>query len=263
MEFNSGGYGGAGCGGNDLELLCKTLQVEHKLFYFNLKENPRSRYLKISEKTSGTRSIVIVPFNGISWFFDNTNYYVTSDDQDISSKEVQFDSKVFYFDIEENRRGRFLKVSGASVSRNRSTIIVPAESTRDEGWCAFRNIMEETNKESKLFVLPIQENGTINKGAEEGANQSIRQGQKSKETSVESDKKQSEVTSCTSSSMMEGQVPKVVLVESSKIPAVALGSSESGHVPILLTSKNTPASKRPSVSPSPAVLKHEFLAKGI
>ncbi|CAI9301717.1 unnamed protein product [Lactuca saligna] len=49
---------------------------------------------------------------------------------------------------------------------------------------------------------------------------------------------------------MEGQVPKVVPVESSKIPAVALGSSESGHVPILLTSKDTSASKKPSVSPS-------------
>ncbi|XP_023752146.1 GBF-interacting protein 1-like [Lactuca sativa] len=101
-------------------------------------------------------------------------------------------------------------------------------------------------------ALSAKENGIINKGAEEGANQSIPQGQKSKETSVESDKKQSEVTSSASSSKMEGQVPKVVPVESSKIPAVALGSSESGHVPIMLTSKNTSASKTPSVSPSPS-----------
>ncbi|XP_024983827.1 transcription factor Pur-alpha 1 [Cynara cardunculus var. scolymus] len=158
MDFNSGGGGGAGSGGNDVELLSKTLQVEHKLFYFDLKENPRGRYLKISEKTSATRSTIIVPFNGISWFFDIFNYYVTSDDQDISSKELQLDSKVFYFDIGENRRGRFLKVSEASVSRNRSTIIVPAGSTRDEGWSAFRNILEEINEASKLFVLPNQQN---------------------------------------------------------------------------------------------------------
>ncbi|GJV69255.1 transcription factor Pur-alpha 1 isoform X2 [Tanacetum coccineum] len=155
MDYNSGG------GGNDVELLSKTLQVEHKLFYFDLKENPRGRYLKISEKTSATRSTIIVPFNGISWFFDIFNYYVTtasSDDQDVSSKELQLDSKVFYFDIGENRRGRFLKVSEASVSRNRSTIIVPAGSTRDEGWSAFRNILEEINEASKLFVLPNQQN---------------------------------------------------------------------------------------------------------
>ncbi|KAF8388616.1 hypothetical protein HHK36_027293 [Tetracentron sinense] len=54
-------------GGNDMELLSKTLQVEHKLFYFDLKENPRGQYLKISEKTSATRSTIIVPVEGISW----------------------------------------------------------------------------------------------------------------------------------------------------------------------------------------------------
>lgn len=151
MEGNSGGGGGAsgaasvvGSGGgggaasgNDVELLCKTLQVEHKLFYFDLKENPRGRYLKISEKTSATRSTIIVPFSGISWFLDLFNYYVNSDDQDVFSKELQLDTKatnsltlllsfslflihslkllcpiyqVFYFDVGENRRGRFLKV---------------------------------------------------------------------------------------------------------------------------------------------------------
>ena len=61
MEGNSSGGGG----GNDVELVCKTLQVEHKLFYFDLKENPRGRYLKISEKTSATRSTIIVPSNGV------------------------------------------------------------------------------------------------------------------------------------------------------------------------------------------------------
>ncbi|KAG2409304.1 Transcription factor Pur-alpha 1 Purine-rich single-stranded DNA-binding protein [Vigna angularis] len=198
MEGNSGGGGG---GGNDVELLCKTLQVEHKLFYFDLKENPRGRYLKISEKTSATRSTIIVPFSGISWFLDLFNYYVNSEDQDLFSKELQLDTKVFYFDIGENRRGRFLKlnyhgssgnkrlacqevrfrwlglcvadwkpwdnnlqkrrvltVSEASVSRNRSTIIVPAGSSRDEGWAAFRNILAEINEASRLFILPNQQN---------------------------------------------------------------------------------------------------------
>ncbi|XP_019260295.1 PREDICTED: transcription factor Pur-alpha 1 isoform X1 [Nicotiana attenuata] len=160
MEGNSGaGGGGGGGGGNDVELLCKTLQVEHKLFYFDLKENPRGRYLKISEKTSATRSTIIVPFNGISWFLDLFNYYVNSDDdqQDVFSKELQLDTKVFYFDVGENRRGRFLKVSEASVSRNRSTIIVPAGSAQDEGWAAFRNILAEINEAARLFISTNQQ----------------------------------------------------------------------------------------------------------
>ncbi|KAF9587103.1 hypothetical protein IFM89_039686 [Coptis chinensis] len=155
MEGNSGGGGG-----NDVELLCKTLQVEHKLFYFDLKENPRGQYLKISEKTSATRSTIIVPVNGIVWFLDLFNYYVDSssaDNNDVFSKELQLDTKVFYFDVGENKRGRFLKVSEASVSRNRSTIIVPAGSARDEGWAAFRNILAEMNEASRLLILPNQQ----------------------------------------------------------------------------------------------------------
>ncbi|RYR13698.1 hypothetical protein Ahy_B04g070550 isoform B [Arachis hypogaea] len=166
MEASSGGGGGGaaaagggvgGGGGNDVELMCKTLQVEHKLFYFDLKENPRGRYLKISEKTSATRSTIIVPSSGISWFLDLFNYYVNSEDHELYSKELQLDTKIFYFDIGENRRGRFLKVSEASVSRNRSTIIVPAGSSRDEGWAAFRNILADINEGSRLFILPNQQ----------------------------------------------------------------------------------------------------------
>lgn len=86
--------GGAGSGNSDVELLSRTLQVEHKLFYFDLKENPRGRYLKISEKTAATRSTIIVPVAGIVYFLDLFNYYVDSVDQDLYSKELQLDTKV-------------------------------------------------------------------------------------------------------------------------------------------------------------------------
>ncbi|OIW10213.1 hypothetical protein TanjilG_27964 [Lupinus angustifolius] len=104
-----GGTSSSGGGGNDVELLCKTLQVEHKLLYFDLKENPHGRYLEISEKPSPTCSTVIVPSSNISWFVDLFKYYVNSDDQQLFSLELQLDTKIFYFDIGENRRGCFLK----------------------------------------------------------------------------------------------------------------------------------------------------------
>lgn len=143
--------------GNDVELVSKTLQFEHKLFYFDLKENPRGRYLKISEKTSATRSTIIVPVNGIGWFLNLFNYYVNTDEQEVLSKELKLDTKVFYFDVGENKRGRFLRVSEASLSRNRSTIIVPAGSSGEEGWAAFRDILLDINEEaSRLFMVPNQ-----------------------------------------------------------------------------------------------------------
>lgn len=82
--------------GNDVELVSKTLQFEHKLFYFDLKENPRGRYLKISEKTSATRSTIIVPISGIVWFLDLFNYYVNTDEQEVFSKELKLDTKVWF-----------------------------------------------------------------------------------------------------------------------------------------------------------------------
>lgn len=139
-----------------MELLSKTLQFEHKLFYFDLKENPRGRYLKISEKTSATRSTIIVPVDGIFWFLDLFNYYLNTEEGDAYSKELKLDSKVFYFDVGENKWGRFLKVSEASVNRNRSTIIVPAGSSGEEGWAAFRNVLLEINEEATRIFIPNQ-----------------------------------------------------------------------------------------------------------
>ncbi|CAM8964283.1 unnamed protein product [Rhodiola kirilowii] len=130
-----------GGGGNDVELLSKTLQVEHKLFYFDFKENPRGRYLKISEKTSSSRSTIIVPVNGISWFLDLFNYYVNSDEQEVFSKELQLDTKV----------------SEASVSRNRSTILFLLVMPVDEGWSAFRNILAEIDEASRLYPVSNQQ----------------------------------------------------------------------------------------------------------
>ncbi|CAN1245534.1 Transcription factor Pur-alpha 1 [Linum grandiflorum] len=127
---------GGGGGGNDVELMCKTLQVEHKLFYFDLKDNPRGRYLKISEKTSSTRSTIIVPSSGIAWFLDLFNYYVTSDEQDLFSKELPLDTKV--------------KLIPYSIG-----------SSRVEGWASFRNILEEINEASRLFLPPGQQSSEL------------------------------------------------------------------------------------------------------
>uniref|UniRef100_A0A0D9UZ98 Transcription factor Pur-alpha 1 n=1 Tax=Leersia perrieri TaxID=77586 RepID=A0A0D9UZ98_9ORYZ len=158
-SVGGGGGGGGGGVGGDVELVSKTLQFEHKLFYFDLKENPRGRYLKISEKTSAARSTIIVPVAGVAWFLDLFDYYIRTDERDAFSKELRLDTKVFYFDIGENKRGRFLKVSEASVNRNRSTIIVPAGSSGEEGWEAFRNVLLEINNEaSRLYVLPNHPN---------------------------------------------------------------------------------------------------------
>ncbi|CAN1245529.1 Transcription factor Pur-alpha 1, partial [Linum grandiflorum] len=54
-----------------------------------------------------------------------------------------------------------VQISEASVSRNRSTIIVPAGSSRVEGWASFRNILEEINEASRLFLPPGQQSSEL------------------------------------------------------------------------------------------------------
>ncbi|KAL9264208.1 Transcription factor Pur-alpha 1-like protein [Drosera capensis] len=132
MEGNTGG-GGLGGGGSDVELMSKTLQVEHKLFYFDLKENPRGRYLKISEKTTATRSTIIVPSDGVSWFLGLFNYYVNEDERDVVSKELQLETKVFYFDVGENRRGASVCWLAKSSSRLESSrgVLLKLEAQHD------------------------------------------------------------------------------------------------------------------------------------
>ena len=49
-------------------LLSDKIQVERKVFFFDLKENPRGRFLKITEDVGGRRDTIIVPSTGLDEF---------------------------------------------------------------------------------------------------------------------------------------------------------------------------------------------------
>lgn len=51
-------------------ILSEKIQVERKLFFFDLKENPRGRFLRITEDVSGRRDTIIVPSTGLENFRD-------------------------------------------------------------------------------------------------------------------------------------------------------------------------------------------------
>lgn len=44
------------------------LQIERKTFLFTLKENPRGRFLRITEDVAGRRDTIIVPAPGLEEF---------------------------------------------------------------------------------------------------------------------------------------------------------------------------------------------------
>lgn len=49
----------------DTTLISERLQIERKQFYFDLKENPRGRFLRITEDVSGRRDSIIIPATGL------------------------------------------------------------------------------------------------------------------------------------------------------------------------------------------------------
>ncbi len=50
----------------DKELLNEQAQIERKLFSFSLRENPRGRFLRITEDVGGRRDTIIIPSTGLA-----------------------------------------------------------------------------------------------------------------------------------------------------------------------------------------------------
>ncbi len=46
------------------------IQIERKQFFFDLKENPRGRFLRITEDVGGRRDTIIIPSTGLEQFMD-------------------------------------------------------------------------------------------------------------------------------------------------------------------------------------------------
>ena len=65
-----GGYsGGSGPKAvNEETLKTDRIQIERKTFVFALKENPRGRFLRITEDVSGRRDTIIIPAPGLEDF---------------------------------------------------------------------------------------------------------------------------------------------------------------------------------------------------
>jgi len=63
------GYGnGPKGGGNEETLRSDKVQIERKTFVFTLKENPRGRFLRITEDVNGRRDTIIIPATGLEDF---------------------------------------------------------------------------------------------------------------------------------------------------------------------------------------------------
>ena len=63
----------------DTLLLSEKIQIERKQFFFDLKENPRGRFLRITEEVGGRRDTIIVPSTGLDLFLTTIERAIEAD----------------------------------------------------------------------------------------------------------------------------------------------------------------------------------------
>ena len=65
----------------DEELVSEQVSVERKMFSFTLKQNPRGRFLKITEDVGGRRDTIIIPSTGLEQVSEAIERMIKADRQ--------------------------------------------------------------------------------------------------------------------------------------------------------------------------------------
>jgi len=65
----------------DAELLSEQVQVERKLFTLDLRENPRGRFLRVTEDVGGRRDTIIIPSTGLKQVREILDHAIQADEK--------------------------------------------------------------------------------------------------------------------------------------------------------------------------------------
>ncbi|ELU10440.1 hypothetical protein CAPTEDRAFT_179772 [Capitella teleta] len=144
-------------GSQEQELATKTLQIQSKRFYLDVKQNRRGRFIKIAEVgAGGKKSRLLLAMSTAAEFRDHltdfSDHYASlgppsqesvPEDGKLKSESMVKDNRRYYLDLKENQRGRFLRVSQIFPrSVNRSQIAIPAQ-----GMIEFRDALTDLLEE--------------------------------------------------------------------------------------------------------------------
>lgn len=153
----------------DGKLKSEMMTKDNRRYYLDLKENSRGRFLRVSQTITrgGPRSQIAIPAQGMIEFRDALTdlleEFGTNDGGfkgDLpEERHMKVDNKNFYFDIGQNNRGVYMRISEVK-SNFRTAITVPEKS-----WTRFRDIFNdycEKMKKSSELISPISaENNTL------------------------------------------------------------------------------------------------------
>jgi len=143
----------------EADLATKSLQIQSKRFYLDVKQNKRGKFIKVAEiAADGRRNHIFLALSTAAEFRDHlttfSEFYASlgppkttegnaspagGDDGKLKSEIMIKDNRRYYMDLKENSRGRFLRVS-QTVARGgpRSQVAIPAQ-----GMIEFRNSLSD------------------------------------------------------------------------------------------------------------------------
>lgn len=153
---DSGDRGSTGRDDND-ELASKSLRIQSKRYYVDVKQNNRGKFIKLVEGLpNGNKNRISFPMSTVPEVRDKlssfADFYANLDPKEGSSDsdkhalkcdDIRAGQRRIYFDLKENDRGVYLRISStAQYSSQRHTLALPAQGIVD-----VRNVLSEFNDE--------------------------------------------------------------------------------------------------------------------
>lgn len=137
------------------ELASRTLRIQNKRFYLDVKQNRRGRFVKITEAGNGGHksrilmsiTVALEMQEKVSKLSDTYsqlpphNPQSLAQDGRLASDTIVRDSRRYYLDLKENERGRFLRLAMLSMGV-RDQVAIPAQ-----GMIELRNALTDLTQE--------------------------------------------------------------------------------------------------------------------
>ncbi|VDP94434.1 unnamed protein product [Echinostoma caproni] len=120
------------------ELASRTLRIQNKRFYLDVKQNRRGRFVKITEAGIGGHKSRILMSITVALEMQEKSL---AQDGRLASDTIVRDSRRYYLDLKENERGRFLRLAMLSMGV-RDHISIPAQ-----GMIELRNALTDLTQE--------------------------------------------------------------------------------------------------------------------
>ncbi|XP_022112757.1 transcriptional activator protein Pur-beta isoform X3 [Pieris rapae] len=171
---------------DDGKLKSEMMLKDNRRYYLDLKENSRGRFLRVSQTITrgGPRSQIALPAQGMIEFRDALTDLLDdfgTDDGGYKGelpegRHLRVDNKNFYFDIGQNNRGIYMKVSEVVPSLQVKSNFRTAITVPEKCWSRFRDIMAEyCDKMGRAQMSPPTHQGGSGSGGRAGSAQPARE----------------------------------------------------------------------------------------